>query len=69
MNRYYLTQRPPAPGTFPGKPHGMEAYDAKRYIDEIGRSAWGWVEYQEPLSEGQISDYELTTVAKKQEVR
>ena len=69
MNRYYLTQRPPAPGPFPGKPHGMEAYDTRKYIDEIGKPAWGWVEYQEPLSEGPVSDYELTTVTKKQEVR
>lgn len=58
--RYYLTQRPPAPGTFPGKPTKIGAYDTKEHVEEIGREAWGWVEYQEPLEERQIKDYELT---------
>ncbi len=60
MNRYYLTQRPPSPGAFPGKPIKLKAYDAKTYVEEIGRSAWGWVEYSEPLTEKQVKDYELT---------
>jgi hypothetical protein len=59
MNRYYLTQRPPAPGTFPGKPVNMKAFDSREHVEEIGRPAWGWVEYEEPLTEKQIADYEL----------
>lgn len=57
--RYYLTQRPPAPGTFPGKPVEIKAFDSKGYVGEIGCRAWGWVEYKEPLSQEQVDDYEL----------
>ena len=60
MIRYYLTQRPPMPGAFPGKPVNMETYDDRKFIDEIGRHAWGWVEYQWPLTEKEVTDYELT---------
>ncbi len=67
MNRYYLKQRPPAPGTFSDKPLGMKAYDTRKRIDEIGRPAWGWVEYKEPLSEEQVSNYELTKAPKAEE--
>lgn len=64
MNRYYLTQRPPAPGTFPGKPVNMKAFDSREHVEEIGRPAWGWVEYEKPLTEKQIADYELTEAKK-----
>jgi hypothetical protein len=64
MERYYLTQRPPSPGAFPGKPANMEAYDQKAYVEEIGRPAWGWVEYREPLTEKQAAEYELTRAKK-----
>lgn len=60
MNRYYLTQRPPAPGTFPGKPANIKTYDERKYVSEIGRRAWGWVEYREPLTEKQADEYELS---------
>ena len=56
MNRYYLTQRPPAPGSFPGKPVNMKAFDNRKHVEEIGRPAWGWVEYEEPLTEKQAAD-------------
>ena len=58
--RYYLTQRPPSPGTFPGTPIGMATFEKKKYVEEIGRQAWGWVEYQEPLTEKQADEYELS---------
>lgn len=40
--RYFSTQRPVAPGTFPKKP-GCEIsnYPQKFYIDGAGFSAWG----------------------------
>jgi len=60
MTRYYLTQRPPAPGTFPGKPIALEAFDQKSFVEEIGRPAWGWVEYEAPLTPKQAANYELT---------
>ena len=57
--RYYLTQRPPAPGTFPGKPSVIVGYDAREYVEDIERNAWGYVEYDEELTRKQASDYEL----------
>lgn len=64
MNRYYLTQRPPAPGTFPGKPANIKTYDERKYVSEIERQAWGWVEYEELLTEKQAADYELVEAIK-----
>ena len=60
MYRYYLTQRPPSPGTFPGKPTNIKSFDTRQLVSEIGRPAWGWVEYEEALTEKQTADYELT---------
>ena len=67
MARYYLTQRPPSPGAFPGRPTDLEAFDTKIYIEEIGRPAWGWVEYQEPLTDKQVDEYELTRARRENE--
>ena len=61
MKKYYSTQRPIAPGTFP-RQTGKEIvtnFDDKRFVDEIGKEAWGFVEYEEPLTQSQVSDYEL----------
>ncbi|NCC67574.1 MAG: hypothetical protein EOM14_05180 [Clostridia bacterium] len=60
MIRYYLTQRPPAPGTFPGRPVNLKSFDSREYVEEIGRPAWGWVEYEWPLTIKETEDYELT---------
>lgn len=65
MIRYYLTQRPPAPGTFPGKPVNMKAFDSREHVEEIGRPAWGWVEYEELLTEKQAADYELVEAERR----
>lgn len=61
MYRYYSTQRPITPGSYP-KQNGkeiIENYEARRYIVVIGRFAWGHIEYEYPLTEKQASDYEL----------
>lgn len=63
--RYYSTQRPVDLGTFPKPPdnpvveiHNYEA--GSRVPVENGMiQAWGYVEYQKPLTEQQASDYEL----------
>ena len=63
MNRYYLTQRPPSIGTFPNsknnKPTKVESFVSKITIQEIDKECWGYVEYKEPLTNKEISDYEL----------
>lgn len=62
--RYYSTQRPVAPGSFP-KPIGNKAleihnFDSKSFCGEIGREAWGYIEYQQPLAPGEAEKWELT---------
>ena len=47
--RYYSTLRPIGPGTCPGNFTDFENFDYRKHVDEIGREAWGWVEYEEPL--------------------
>ncbi len=52
--KYYSTQRPVAPGTFP-KPNGNKVleivnFDERRYCGEASRDCWGYIEYEKPLS-------------------
>ena len=59
--RYYSTQRPVGPGTYPRK-DGRETihnFCEKTYCEEIGREAWGYIDYPAPLKEKEISEYEL----------
>lgn len=63
--RYYSTQRPVDLGTFP-KPAGnpvmeIHNYDTDRRIPVEGArfEAWGYIEYQKPLTEKEASAYEL----------
>lgn len=61
MKRYYSPYRPIGPGTFP-KQDGTEIitnFDEPTYCDEIGRKAWGYIEYQQPLTPEQARQYEL----------
>ncbi len=65
--RYYSTQRPVAPGTFP-KPEGnkildIHNYDRKTYCPEIGGEAWGYIDYKRPITPEQAASYELTPAA------
>ncbi len=62
--KYYSTQRPAAPGTFP-KPAGNKVleivnFDELKYCPESGRDCWGYVEYERPLSEEEMQGWELT---------
>ena len=61
--KYYSTQRPVAPGTFP-KPEGNKVleivnFDKRKYCEEASRDCWGYIEYEYPLTEKQAVDYEL----------
>lgn len=61
--RYYSTQRPVAPGTFP-KPKGnrileIHNFEEKTCCSEPGRDCWGYIDYEKPLSEKEASAYEL----------
>ena len=59
MNRYYCLYRPPCPGAIPRGMTKIVAFDDKRHVDEIGRDAWGYVEYDKPLTAQQVIHYEL----------
>ena len=60
--RYYSTQRPVGPGTFPrqGGTETVTNFDGKIYCEEIGREAWGYIEYMEAITSEQAKAYELT---------
>ena len=60
-NRYYSTQRPFGPGTYP-RQDGMEIivnFDCPTFCEEIGREAWGYIEYTRPIGTHLASEYEL----------
>lgn len=61
--KYYSTQRPVGPGTYP-KPKGnfpfeIVNYPDRTYVPEIKRMAWGEIVYLSPLSEEDTDEYEL----------
>jgi hypothetical protein len=60
--RYYLLYRGRGPGCQPNGFVAAQDFDHKQYVDEIGRWAFGWVEYDWPLTEKEISEYELAGV-------
>lgn len=62
MVRYYSTQRPVMPGCFPKKTavEKIENFDTKTYCEEIGKEAWGYIEYRESLTKEEVDAYELT---------
>lgn len=60
--KYYSTQRPVMPGGFPKETavERIEYFDTKTFCEEIGREAWGYIEYREPLTKEEADAYELT---------
>lgn len=62
MFRYYSTQRPVLPGGFPRNVdvEKIENFDTKKFCEEIGREAWGYIEYQKNLTKEEADAYELT---------
>ena len=63
MPRYYSTQRPVAPGSFPKpKENPIERivnFPARTYVDVIWKQAYGFIDYEKPLSDQEAKDYEL----------
>ncbi len=63
LHRYYSTQRPVGPGTYP-KVHGNEPvnivnFDDREFQTDINRAAWGYLEFERSLTDKQVDDYEL----------
>ncbi len=67
--RYYSTQRPLWPGAFPrsaeNKVAGITDYDRRTFIEELGREAWGCINYERPLAPEDVRDYELVPAGVK----
>lgn len=61
MNRYYSTQRPIAPGSYPAREwvDCIINFPERVYCEEIGREVWGYIDYRQPLTRQQIREYEL----------
>lgn len=60
--RYYCRFRPPMPGAIP-RPglQNVASFDWPQTFEGVrGRvGAWGWAEYDRPLTDKEICDYEL----------
>ena len=59
--RYYTLYRPPELGTVPRGFCEVVCFDERRYCPQVGREAWGYVEYEQPLSPQEIINYELAS--------
>lgn len=60
--KYYSTERPLTPGAFPNnsqQPCNIVNFDNKRYCEEVGREAWGYIEYEKPLPQTVAKHYDL----------
>lgn len=63
LHKYYSTQRPVGPGTYPKHPDypvvNIVNFDERIFVEEINRGAWGYIEFERPLPLKQAEDYEL----------
>ena len=59
--RYYSVRRPVDIGTYPGNPRpiGIVNFDSRTPVEDGAFEAWGYLEYDRPLTDKQIDDYEL----------
>jgi hypothetical protein len=61
LYRYYSTQRPIMPGGYPNseKPVNLVNFDTRESVADGQFQAWGYLEYEKPLTDKQRTDYEL----------
>ena len=59
--RYYSILRPVSPGTFPVgyKINEIVNYDGRKYCADIGREAWGHIEFDGEIAEKDADAYDL----------
>lgn len=69
MPRYYCIMRPPMIGGIPNSKKLIDAmaFEERRYIPEIDRMAWGWIEYEYELCPAEIGEYELIMAPRSDE--
>ena len=63
--RYYCLYRPPAPGAVPKDFTVAVPYDDRRYCPEVERMAWGYVEYDKPLTPQTVINYEMAVAGER----
>lgn len=67
--KYYSTQRPITPGSFPKSPFNkvqeIVNFDSRIFCEEIQRPAWGYIIYEHPLHPEDAMDYELMPIPSK----
>ena len=57
--RYYTLYRPPMKGGIPEGFVDIRVMGSRPYIEEIGHTAWGYVDYDRMLTRQEIRQYEL----------
>ena len=63
--RYYMLFRPPMPGAIPKGACEVVDFPDKRYCPEVDRTAWGYVEYEQPLSPQEVVRYEMAVAGSR----
>lgn len=65
--RYYSTQRPVVPGSYPSgnRVESIVNFEKKTFCEEIGREAWGYIDFAQPLPESEAQKWELTQAGMK----
>lgn len=56
---YYLTLRGPSLGAAPSEPKIAVAFDWRTFYEVVDEHVYGWVGYARPLTEDELTDYEL----------
>ena len=56
---YHLVLRGPSPGAMPDGSVASVSFDQRTYIKDACEFAWGWAGYARPLSQQELSDFEL----------
>lgn len=71
MYRYYSILRPVGIGTFPKKDCKINIHNfyQREYVPSIDREAWGYIEYEEPLTEEEMRCYDLFGNKPRYEIR
>ena len=59
--RYFSPMRPISIGTYPAGAHIVNIcnFGCRKYVDEIGREAWGYIDFAHTLSKQNQMNYEL----------
>lgn len=69
MMRYYSILRPVGLGTYPREgAEQIRNYDCRQYVQEIGREAWGYIDYSRELTAQEMAAYELTATKGKEAI-